>query len=149
MSLIREKDSLEHISALRRELNIKGECDADLFCDTLGLNIREVVYLLLFLFLRKEFEAVKYRDAYLEMERKYKHMEEALNDAYQNGNRKQAALVKSGLPIAKKRSRLGELRLLLKLNNTDEELMKYFDISRTTLWRWKKELKEWESQGKF
>jgi len=147
--MIRAKDAIEHIKNLREELNIKGECDSDLFCESLNANIGEVVYLLLFLFIRKEFEAVKYRDAYYEMERKYKYMEEALNNAYQNGNRKQAALVKSGLPIAKKRSRLGELRLLLKLNNTDEDLMKYFDISRTTLWRWKKELKEWEQQGKF
>ena len=53
------------------------------------------------------------------------------------------------MPIAKKKSKLGELRLLMKLGNNDEELMEWFKISRTTLWRWKKELKEWEQQGKF
>ena len=149
MSMMRARDTIEHIKALRDELKIQGECDVEEFCDSLKMNIGEVVYLLIFLFIRKEFEAAKYRDAYYQMERKYKYMEEALDQAYQNGNRKQAALVKSGLPIAKKKSRLGELRLLMKLGNNDEDLMEWFDISRTTLWRWKKELKEWEQQGKL
>ena len=149
MSMMRARDTIEHIKALRNELKVQGECDAKEFCDSLKMNIGEVVYLLIFLFIRKEFEAAKYRDAYYQMERKYKYMEEALDQAYQNGNRKQAALVKSGMPIAKKKSRLGELRLLLKLGNNDEDLMEWFKISRTTLWRWKKELKEWEQQGKF
>jgi predicted DNA-binding transcriptional regulator AlpA len=37
--------------------------------------------------------------------------------------------------------------MYLKL--TDKQLMEYFGISKTTLWRWKKELAEREKNGQM
>ena len=149
MSSYRVGDTIDYLKSLRDTMKPKGNCDPEVLCKGLGVGLGELVYMLIFFVMRLSVEKVRYRDMYLQKEQDYKYMEKALNNAYENGNRKQAALLKAGKPIAKKRSKLGELRLLMKLGNTDEDLMKWFDISRTTLWRWKKELHEWEQQGKF
>jgi DNA-binding Xre family transcriptional regulator len=47
------------------------------------------------------------------------------------------------MPIAKRKKKdLSYLRLAIRLGATDKELMKDIGISRTTLWRWKKEMNE-------
>ena len=65
------------------------------------------------------------------------------NMCHDNGRIVQMAKVMSGEPIARKKTKnLMELSLQIKLGLTDEELMENFKISKTTLWRWKKELEE-------
>ena len=55
----------------------------------------------------------------------------------------------SGMPIAKKRTKnLMDLSFQMSLGETDAELMEYFEISKTTLWRWKKELEEAKKTNK-
>ena len=57
--------------------------------------------------------------------------------------------VSAGLPIAKKtKKNLTDLSFQMKLGATDKELMEYFEISKTTLWRWKKELEEAKKTNK-
>lgn len=57
--------------------------------------------------------------------------------------------VSAGLLIAKKtKKNLTDLSFQMKLGATDKELMEYFEISKTTLWRWKRELAEKKKSGK-
>lgn len=69
--------------------------------------------------------------------------EKSLQDAYENPQKRQNALVKNGLKVRKPKLDVTELMLLQKLNYTDEDIMKYADISRATLWRKKKELEKY------
>lgn len=60
-----------------------------------------------------------------------------------NGRNTQIAKVMGGVPIARKpKKSLIQLQLLMQMQKTDEEIMEEFEISKTTLWRWKKEMKQ-------
>jgi hypothetical protein len=79
------------------------------------------------------------------------YLRRALERKYQGNKRDvQAAKVSGGLPIAKnKRKDLMGLKLQMHFGLTDKQLMEYFQISKTTLWRWKKELAEREKNGQM
>ena len=79
-----------------------------------------------------------------EKERELKRCEDMIDGITKgNGRLKQMVSVASGMPIAKKsKKNLADLAFHIRLGFSDEELQKYYNISRTTLWRWKKELEE-------
>jgi DNA invertase Pin-like site-specific DNA recombinase len=79
------------------------------------------------------------------------YLRRALESKYQGNKRDvQAAKVSAGLPIARKQKKnLADLKFQMYLKLTDKQLMEYFGISKTTLWRWKKELAEREANGQM
>ena len=137
------------LKELQKKHNIKGSVDAGKFCMELGVSMNELVYLLSYLFV-VAFREVRKLD---EERRRLREENERLNRllgemCHGSGRSVQMAKVMSGMPIAKKRKfSLVELELQIMFGLTDKELMEYFDISKSTLWRWKKKLAEKKKSG--
>lgn len=146
--------SVDNIIATLKEMQekhkINGSMDAGKFCMGLGVNINGLVYLLAYLFVAA-FKAIREaEDEISKLRAENKVLNEILSDRLQNNGRTAQLLkVSAGLPIAKKsKKNLVDLSFQIKMGSTDAELMEYFEISKTTLWRWKKELEEEKKSGK-
>lgn len=129
---------------MQKKYNMKGELDVELFCREFGVDVNGVVYLLARLF-AVMFKGIREADNELrKLREENKRLCRLVNNmCHDNGRIVQMAKVMSGEPIARKKTKnLMELSLQIKLGLTDEELMENFKISKTTLWRWKKELEE-------
>lgn len=134
---------------IQKKHNISGSMDAGKFCMELGLNMNGLVYLLSYIFVAA-FQTIRETDNELrELRAENERLNMLLGEKCQgNGRTIQMAKVMAGLPIARKpKKNLTDLSFQIKLGATDEELMEYFEISRTTLWRWKKELAEKKKSG--
>lgn len=143
-------DIITTLKGYQEKYNIKGSMDVDKFCMGLNLDINGVVYLLAYMFV-SAFKAIRQADDELRKLREdNKRLNSLLNDKCEgNGRRIQMAKVMSGMPIAKKQKKsLMDLSFQMSLGATDAELMDYFEISKTTLWRWKKELEEAKKTNK-
>lgn len=143
-------DIITTLKGYQEKYNIKGSMDVDKFCMGLDLDINGVVYLLAYMFV-VTFKAIRQADDEL---RKLRAENERLNRLLYdkcggNGRRIQMAKVMSGMPIARKQKKsLMDLSFQMSLGMTDKQLMEYFEISKTTLWRWKKELEEAKKTNK-
>ena len=138
------------LKVMQEKHKIKGSMDAGKFCMGLGLDINGLVYLFSCIFVAA-FKAVREADEEIsKLRAENKVLNDILSDRLQNNGRTaQMVKVSAGLPIAKKaRKNLTDLSFQMKLGATDKELMEYFEISKTTLWRWKKELAEKKKSGK-
>lgn len=143
-------DIITTLKGYQEKYNIKGSMDVDKFCMGLDLDINGVVYLLAYMFV-VTFKAIRQADDELRKLRvENERLNRLLNDKCEgNGRRIQMAKVMSGMPIAKKRTKnLMDLSFQMSLGATDKELMEFFEISKTTLWRWKKELEEEKKTSK-
>ena len=143
-------DIITTLKGYQEKYNIKGSMDVDKFCIGLDLDINGLVYLLAYMFV-VTFKAIRQADDELRRLRaENERLNRLLNDKCEgNGRRIQMAKVMSGMPIAKKRTKnLMDLSFQMSLGATDAELMEYFEISKTTLWRWKKELEEAKKTNK-
>lgn len=143
-------DIITTLKGLQKKHNIKGSVDAGKFCMGLDLDINGVVYLLSYMFV-SAFKAIREADDELhKLRAENERLNRLLNDKCGgNGRTIQIAKVMSGMPIAKKQKKsLMDLSFQMSLGATDKELMEYFEISKTTLWRWKKELAEKKKSGK-
>ena len=138
------------LKEIQKKNNISGNVDAVKFCTELGVSMNGLVYLFSCLFVAA-FKAIREADEEIS---KLRAENQVLNDILgdrlkNNGRTAQMVKVSAGLPIAKKaRKNLTDLSFQMKLGSTDKELMEYFEISKTTLWRWKKELAEIKKSGK-
>jgi hypothetical protein len=129
----------------------RGRCDSQAICDELGVDMDELVYIL-FHHMEKAIKSMyKYASEKDQLAYDNVYLRRALERKYQGNKRDvQAAKVSGGLPIAKnKRKDLMGLKLQMHFGLTDKQLMEYFQISKTTLWRWKKELAEREKNGQM
>ena len=141
---------IKTLKGLQEQHNIKGRMDAGKFCMGLGVDINGLVYLLAYMFVAA-FKAIKEADDELhKLRAENERLNRLLNDKCQgNGRRIQMAKVMSGMPIARKQKKnLTDLSFQISLGATDKELMEYFEIGKTTLWRWKRELAEKKKSGK-
>ena len=119
-------------------------CDMSTICQEVGVDENGMIELMLrfiLSLLNTASDTVKKAER-LKMENE--RLDEMLqNMCNNNGRNTQIAKVMGGVPIARKSKKsLIELQLLMKLGNTDEDLLEWYGISKVTLWRWKKELKE-------
>ena len=143
-------DIITTLKGYQEKYNIKGSMDAGKFCKGLGVDINGVVYLLAYMFV-VTFKAIREADDELrKLRAENERLSSLLNDKCQgNGRTIQMAKVMSGMPIARKQKKsLMDLSFQMSLGATDAELMEYFEISKTTLWRWKKELEEAKKTNK-
>lgn len=140
------KNQIEESGLNKAEHNFSAED----FCEALGMDIDSTIYALVVLFMQENKRALNLRDQNSRVIRRNELLEESLDTAYKgNGRLRQMALIQSGLPIANnKKKSLADLRLRIKLGETDKEIMEAYGISRTTLWRWKKEMQEEEQRIK-
>jgi hypothetical protein len=117
---------------------IKGSCPTDCICEQLGLDQDGLNYLLISALVTELKENAALKDAISYMEHEADVYKKSMADLEASGREKQEALVRNGLPIANKRKKsLMELLLLIRLGDTDKELMEYYGISKSTLRRWK------------
>lgn len=143
-------DIITTLKGLQERHDIKGSLDAGKFCMGLNLNINGLVYLLSYMFVEAFREVRELNDELYRLRAENERLNSLLNDKCEgNGRRIQMAKVMSGMPIAKKRTKnLMDLSFQMSLGATDKQLMEYFEISKTTLWRWKKELEEEKKTNK-
>ena len=143
-------DIITTLKGLQKKHNIKGSMDAEKFCERLDLDINGLVYLLSYMFVEAFREIKEADDELHKLRAENERLNRLLNDKCQgNGRRIQMAKVMSGMPIAKKKKKnLMDLSFQMHMGSTDAELMEYFEISKTTLWRWKKELEEAKKTNK-
>ena len=134
------KNLIEETGLDKKEHNFSAEE----FCEKLGMSVDSVMNALLILFLMENKKALNLKAQNGHVVLRNDLLEKSLAESYKgNGRLKQIALVQSGLPIANKKSKcLADLKLRIRLGENDQELMKEYGISRTTLWRWKKEIEE-------
>jgi len=137
----------EYLKDIKEKQGIAGKVNSKAFAEMVGVSLDELCYLLAKICMNQEVKYVRLKDEYNKIRRKNEVLEESLDTSARNNVEKQQLMVKAGLPIARKSSRLSEMRLLMKLGESDKELMKSMGISRTTLWRYKKELKERGQHG--
>lgn len=143
-------DIIKTLKDLQERHDIKGSLDAGKFCMGLNLNINGLVYLLSYMFVSAFREIRELNDELYKLRAENERLNRLLNDKCGgNGRRIQMAKVMSGMPIARKpKKNLMDLSFQMSLGMTDKQLMEYFEISKTTLWRWKKELEEEKKTSK-
>lgn len=143
-------ESLLNLFVSNQKLHkIEGRMDPRPIYEALNVDETGLAYFFCRLFIIFFRELQCHKDRICELERENEVLQEAINNVIKNRREKQAALVSCGLPIAKKqRKNLFILDGDIKLGYTDEEIMRLHGISRTTLWRWKKELRELKKQKK-
>ena len=126
---------------------IEGRMDPSPIYETLNVDEAGLTFFFCRLFVIFFRDLQRHKDKICELEKENDILKEAIDSTIKNGRERQAALVRCGLPIAKKqRKNLFILDGDIKLGYTDEEIMRLHGISRTTLWRWKKELQELKKQ---
>ena len=141
---------IKTLDEIQQKYEIRGKMDAGKFCMELKLDIKGLVYLLSYLFVLA-FEEIRKLDKEIsKLREENRALNVILNERMDNNGRTaQMVKVSAGLPIAKKaKKNLSDLSFQIMLGSTDKELMEYFGISKTTLWRWKKELEEEKKTGK-
>lgn len=131
----------EYLKEIKEQRKVRGKANVNFYMEKLDMSVEELVHLLLFAVVNANGKYARIRDLYTASEKERMRLNDILKGQFTSGAKMQTALVKSGKPIAKKSSRLSEMRLRIKLGSTDEELMEWLNISKTTLWRYKKELK--------
>lgn len=143
-------DIIKTLKELQERHDIKGCLDAGKFCMGLNLNINGLVYLLSYMFVSAFREIRELNDELYKLRAENERLNRMLNDKCDgNGRRIQMAKVMSGMPIARKQKKnLMDLSFQMSLGMTDKQLMEYFEISKTTLWRWKNELEEEKKTSK-
>jgi hypothetical protein len=146
-------DSLKGLirDALPENKALRGKCDSQAICDELGVDMDELTYVM-FRVLDKAFNSMYKSSSDNErLVRDNLFLQKSLESKYQGNKRDmQAAKVSAGLPIARKQKKnLADLKFQMYLKLSDKQLMEYFGISKTTLWRWKKELAEREVNGQM
>lgn len=139
----------EYVKTLKEQYGIAGTINSTAYAETVGVSQDELCYILTKLFIHESRETARIRDMYYKCLREKESLEQSLDELCRSKTEKQRLMVKSGLPIAKKSARISEIRLLMKLGSTDEEIMRDCNISRTTLWRYKKEMEGREQNGKI
>ena len=137
------------LKAIQKKYDISGNVDAGKFCMELGLNMNGLTYLFSYLFVEAFREVRELDEERRRLREENLRLNKLLNDmCHGNGRSVQMAKVMSGMPIAKnKRFSLVELELQIIFGLSDKELMEYFEISKSTLWRWKKKLAEKKKSG--
>ena len=130
----------EYLKEIKEQRKVRGKANVNFYMEKLDMSVEELVHLLLFAVVNANGKYARIRDLYTASEKERMRLNDILKGQFTSGAKMQTALVKSGKPIAKKSSRLSEMRLRIKLGSTDEELMEWLNISKTTLWRYKKEL---------
>lgn len=145
--MITWQGAAEYVRHMKAEYKITGSIDSARFAGIVGVSQDELCCLMTKICIRLTMEKVRLRDEYNRLLREKECLEESLKALTKNNVEKQQLMVKAGLPIAKKSARISEIRLLMKLGDSDKEIMKSCGISRTTLWRYKKEIKEREQNG--
>ena len=143
---------VHYIKELMKENGISEKqstsLDTEELCEQMGMESGALIKVLLGLVIRESQKAFQFRHAVNVLLRENELLEKTLDTAYRgNGRLKRQAMVQSGLKVAEKQKKdLAGLRMLMYLGKTDKELMEEYEISRTTLWRWKKELEEEQSR---
>ena len=140
-------DMVQYVKSFIEEAGLnkeKGDFDSDGFSEKLGMDVNIVMQALLILFIRENKKNLQLRDEVSSLARENKRLNDLVEDYFNgNGRIKQMALVSKGLPIAKKQNKnLIGLETRLRMGQSDKAIMEALKISRTTLWRWKKELEE-------
>lgn len=128
---------------------IKGSLSVNTFAEMVGVSVDELCYIFTWIIIYESKETARIKDEYYKLMREKLCIEKALNDVCKNKTEMQQRKVKNGLPIAKKSSRIIEMKLYLLLGDTDEDIMRKLKISKTTLWRYKKEIEEREKNGEI
>lgn len=134
-----EERIIGFIKELQEAHDIQGEYDVDFFCKELGLSVEGVVYLLANLTLKMSNNAVQTVISYKQLKRRYDLTWETLKETYESGRTAQIERVKNGYTTASKMMlRKAEYNFYKKIGYTEEKIMEEMQVSRTTLWRWKK-----------
>ena len=148
------KWSEENVIAILKHAQIRygieGCFDTDKFCSELGVDDDGLVYLLSYMLIAVVNKLGSMQASVEQLGNENQRLNCLLKSTCNdNGRAVQMAKVMSGLPIARKpKKNLVELELQIMFGLTDKELMEYFEISKTTLWRWKKELEEKKKSGR-
>ena len=137
------------LKEIQKKNNISGNVDAVKFCTELGVSINGLVYMFSYLFVEAFREVRELDDERRKLKEENTRLNKLLNEmCHGNARNVQMAKVMSGMPIAKKkRFNMVELELQIMFGLSDKELMDYFEISKSTLWRWKKKLEEKKKSG--
>lgn len=143
------KGVTEYVRTLYEYHRIKGSMSIEKFAEMVGVSVDELCYIFTWIIIHEGRETARIKDEYYKLRKEKLCIEKALNDVCKNKTEMQQRKVKSGFPIAKKSSRISEMKLYMLLGDTDEDIMRKLKISKTTLWRYKKELEERERNGKI
>lgn len=139
---LKQDDLSKLIQLYQKYYNLEGEMELGEVSSLLGLSDKETVYTLFKLFVILNNTVWNQNEEIEKLKERNRVVEAALDDITENGNQKQTALVKHGAKVRGKKFSLMELELYLNLNYSDGEIIKLMGISKTTLWRRKKELEE-------
>lgn len=143
---MRAKDLLNWIKYYKSEYRLNGTFNLEEISKHFNITDGETAYILLRIFVILHDQNVELRRKNELLKEYNAAIEASLEEAYKNANQRQTTLVKNGLKIRKRKMTLMDLKLFMKLNYTDQEIMDYLEISKSTLWRHKKELEEEERQ---
>ena len=140
---------IEELLYDKENYSLRREFHVDRVKRELGLDDDEFVHFLLEGYFRVWRERLNEYSRTVQIYYENEELRKSLHDSYKgNGRVAQMARVCAGRAIARKpRKSLMSLKLMQQVGYTDSELMEYFRISKTTLWRWRKEWKQKEEAG--
>jgi hypothetical protein len=143
-TMIKTSEVISMIRDEKERYSINGSLDAQEVCRGIGVDINVLVFVLVYIIVMDKRKIAGQEDRIEHLECENKVLENCLAETCRgDGRLKQIVKVSGGMPIAKRKKKdLSYLRLAIRLGATDKELMKDIGISRTTLWRWKKEMNE-------
>ncbi len=139
---MRAQDLVNWIKYYKNEYRLNGTFNLEEISKHFNITDGETAYILLRMFIILHDENMELRRDNELLKERNTAIEDSLKEAYKNPNQRQTALVKNGLKIRKNKMTLSDLKLMMKLDYSDQEIMNYYKISKSTLWRRKKELEE-------
>lgn len=139
---LKQDDLSKLIQLYQKHYNLNGEMELEEASGILGLSEKETVHTLLKLFVILNNTVWNQKEEIEKLKERNRVVEAALEEVTQNHNEKQTALVKNGLKIKQRKVSLMELDGYMKLGYSDKKIMEIMGISKSTLWRRKKELLE-------
>ena len=129
------------INYFKELYGLEGDMDSEALAKSLNMSTGELFYVLFNVFVKFYKNEIKLIREINSLKEENKTLRAALDDVYANGQKKQNAIVKHG-KLRKEKMTATDLKFFIELGYSDEEIMKYFEISRSTLWRKKKELQK-------
>lgn len=143
---MRHEDIANFIKKQKERFGITGSLSEEqlrVYLETTSMSREEFIFTLITLYVNSITESERIRSAYNDEHNKNaalnKTVEELKSKVGMTGRQVQMAKVRNGAQYNKKHGTVNELRVLKEMGLTDEQIMQRYGISKSTMWRWKKQ----------
>lgn len=146
---MRHEDIANFIRKQKERFGITGSVSEEqlkIYLEATSMSREEFIFALITLYVNSITESERIRAAYNDEHNKNEALTKTIEELRQKngmtGRQVQMTKVKNGVQCNKKHGTVNELKMLKEMGLTDEQIMQRYEISKSTMWRWKKQMQE-------